>query len=127
MIRTLIRVGLLALILQALAACASPSERLLAEGMGFLDDAIGLLEEHKGNETAILSGLKAYVDAHREAFRDNTRRGRALLDEMTPDQRAAFATLARKELEPRMARVQALAQVYERKAEILALVSSFNH
>lgn len=117
----------LALALLASVACASPSERLLTEGMGFLDDAIALLEELKGNETAILSELKAYVEAHREAFRDNTRRGRALLDKMTPDQRAAFAVDARKALEPRMARLQALAQVYERKAEILALVSSFNH
>jgi|GEM_PF-2744203 len=127
MIRVASRAALLVLVVGALVRCASPSERLLAEGMGFLDDAIAILEEHRGDEAAIVAELTTYVAEHREAFRDNTRQGRALLDAMPPAERELFVKRAREQLEPRMARVQALAQVYGNKVEILALVSAFNH
>jgi hypothetical protein len=127
MVRTAVRAGLLVLVLASISGCASPSERLLDEGLGFLDDAIAIFEENRGNEAAILDALKAYVSDHREAFRDNTRRGRALLDGMSPEARAAFVARAKAEVEPRMARVQALVAAYPGKAEMLALVSSFNH
>ena len=120
--------AVLLLVLLGLAAgCASPSDRLLAEGMGFLDDAIAIVEQNKGREDAILDGLKGYVEAHREAFRDNTRRGRVLLDTLKGPEREAFLKRARDESAPRMARLQALVEPYARKVEMLALVSSFNH
>jgi hypothetical protein len=127
MARTSHVLALLVALLGLVTACASPSEKLLAEGMGFLDDAIALVLQHKGDEDAIVQALRGYVEAHRDAFRDNTRRGRALLDGMGEAERAAFVQRARDEAAPRMTRLQTLVAPYKRKVEILALVSSFNH
>lgn len=127
MVRTALVPGLLVLLVLSAIGCASPSERLLAQGMGFLDDAIGILEANKGDEKAIVAELKAYLARNREALRDNTREGRALLESLPPAEREAFVKRAGEQLEPRMARIQALAQVYANKVEILALVSAFNH
>lgn len=126
MARTTLLDGLILALTLLLAGCASPSERLLDEGMGFLDDAIGIFEQHRGSEAEILAALKAYVAEHRAAFRENTRQGRALLDGMSAEERAAFVARAKERLEPRMAKIQALAAAYPGKVEMLALVSSFN-
>jgi len=119
---------LLTLALSLTLGCArSPAERLRDEGLALLDDVIGLLEAHRGDEEGAREALRAFVEARRDAARRNAREGREALKAMPAEQRAAFERAAAEQVRQRLERIRALVQGYDRRADLLSLIAALTH
>ena len=123
---TVAMVVLAAVLALTAASCKSEHEKFIDEGMSRLEDAIEILEEHKGDQAAAVKALNDYIKEHWLEIDRYQRRGQELYSKMSADEKAKQAEASSKRLLELRARIETLVRTYENPRELLNIIARFN-
>ncbi len=115
----------LGITVSVLAACQSEAERLQAESIYHLDQAVQILERSAGNLQGVLAELDKYLADNRDRMLDAKARGFNLLKKMSPGDRDAFQQRGMERTRPLRERMDTLARTYSDPPRVLAKLQEF--
>ncbi|MBM4395958.1 MAG: hypothetical protein FJ087_09735 [Deltaproteobacteria bacterium] len=124
MMRAAILLGAIVSVLAA-TGCQSQAERLHAETLFHMENAIKLLEQTPANTEAAVANLDKYLTDNRLRLAETRAAAQALMAKMPADEREAFARRALDRSRPLRERAETLARTYPDPPRIMLKLQQF--